>query len=110
MGKEDGHRMEEDCHGLYSVLEGSVVLILQSMMRPRKAGLEIRNFEADTILCQTDEEEDAVYRMAGNSEKWAFSKILRNYTEQQKGDMKKLSGRTDFSTVKYRSVHKSYYM
>ena len=106
--KEDEQRMEEDCHGLYSVLEGSVVLALQSMTRPRQAGLEVRNFEADTVLCQTDEEEGAVYRIAGNSQKWAFSKILRSYTEQQKEEMKKISGRTNFSTVKYRSVHKSY--
>ena len=107
--KEDRYSMEEDCHGLYSILEGSVVLTLQSMTKPRNAGLFLRNFEADTILCQTDEEEGAVYRMAGNSEKWAFSKILRNYSEQQMGDMKKLSGRTEFSTVKYRSVHQSWY-
>ena len=102
--REDGGSVEEDCLGLYSVLEGSVVLALQAMTRPRQAGLEVRNFEADTVLCYTDEEEGAVYRIAGNSQKWAFSKILRKYTPQQKAERQKISGRSNFSTVKYRTV------
>ena len=96
--------VEDDCLGLYSVLEGSVVLALQSMTRPRRVGLEVRNFEADTVLCNTDEEEGAVYRIAGNSHRWAFSKILRRYTQQQRTTYTKISGRTTFPTVKYSTV------
>merc|ERR1712074_529765 len=102
---EEEQRVEVDCFGLYSVLEGSVVLALQSMTRPRKAGLEVRNFEADTVLCHTDEEEGAVYRIAGNSHRWAFSEILRMCTQQQKEEMEKISGRTHFTTVKYRCTN-----
>ena len=98
---ENEQRMENDCLGLYSVLEGSVVLTLQSMTRPRKAGLEVRNFEADTVLCHTDEEEGAVHRLVGVSQRWMFSEVIRMYTQQQKEEMKKISGRKRFTTVKY---------